>query len=359
MAGIFISYRRDDSRHAAGRLADDLAAAFGAQSIFRDVESIAPGMDFEEALDQALARCAVMLVVIGPRWATITDAEGRRRLDQPGDWIRTEVARALERQVRLIPVMLEDTPLPAAEALPAELRGLLRRQTLPLSDGRWRGDLHKLIETLERIPGLERPAAAPSAAPPPAPAATAPRGGLWTGVALGAGGLLLLAYLLADPDPEPTPAPPSPVAGTGTVTPAPAPAPAPAAPAPVFAEAPAPPPPAPAPATLMPPEQLRAVAERVLQGRWHAENDPTVFIEMQQVGDRISVQFQANGVPVGQGQGRFDGRQLLLRAQAELFGQAVMQGQCMLQWVPAQGRLVGPCAWPSGTEATVWVKLGG
>ena len=127
----------------------------------------------------------------------------------------------------------------------------------------------------------------------------------------------------------------------------------------MFAETPAPPPPAPAAATLLPPEQLLNIAERVLQGRWHAENDPTVFIEMQQVGDRISVQFQANGMPVGQGQGRFDGRQLLLRAQAELFGQAVMQGQCALQWLPAQGRLVGPCAWPSGTEATVWVKLGG
>ena len=77
MAGIFISYRRDDSRHAAGRLADELAAEFGAASIFRDVESIAPGVDFEEALDQALSACAVMLVVIGPRWLSITDAEGR------------------------------------------------------------------------------------------------------------------------------------------------------------------------------------------------------------------------------------------------------------------------------------------
>jgi len=216
MAGIFISYRRDDSRHAAGRLADDLAAVFGTESIFRDVESIAPGVDFEVALDQALAACAVMLVVIGPRWATMADREGRRRLDQPGDWIRIEVARALERQVRLIPVMLEDTPMPDVAALPSELRGLVRRQSLPLSDGRWKGDLARLVETLARIPGLApQPAAAgaahaaavPTAPPPLAAEAAKGRAGLWTGVALGAGGLALLAYLMSGPTPEPVPAP--------------------------------------------------------------------------------------------------------------------------------------------------------
>lgn len=353
MAGIFISYRRDDSRHAAGRLADDLAAAFGAASIFRDVESIAPGVDFEVALDQALAACAVMLVVIGPRWATITDREGRRRLEQPGDWIRIEVARALERNVRLIPVMLEDTPMPDVAALPSELRGLVRRQSLPLSDGRWKGDLARLVETLERIPGLARVAAAPPPAPPPAAPARG-RGGLWTGIALGAGGLMVLAYLVAEPS-APTPTEPMPGTGSGAAPerppadPAPSPAPA---PAPAAAPAPAP---APQP-VLTPPDQLQAIAERVLQGRWQAENDPTVFIEMQQIGDRVSVQFQANGMAVGQGQGRFDGRQLQLQTQAELFGQAVMQGQCALQWVAAQRRLVGPCVWPTGTEATVWAK---
>ena len=356
MAGIFISYRRDDSRHAAGRLGDDLAAVFGAPSIFRDVESIAPGVDFEVALDQALANCAVMLVVIGPRWATITDREGRRRLDQPGDWIRIEVARALERNVRLIPVMLEDTPLPDVAALPSELRGLVRRQTLPLSDGRWKGDVARLVETLERIPGLQRvAAAAPAPTPAPAPAvADKGRGGLWKGVALGAGGLLVLAVLLAEPrGDEPAPVGPG---GQDAPTPAPAPAPTPApAPAP---QAQALQPTQQAQPVLAPPEQLQAIANRVLQGRWQAEHDPTVFIEMQQIGDRVSAQFQANGVAVGQGQGSFDGRQLQMQIQVELLGQPLMQGRCALQWVPGQGRLMGPCQWPTGVEASVWGKRG-
>jgi hypothetical protein len=355
MAGIFISYRRDDSRHAAGRLGDDLTAVFGAPSIFRDVESIAPGVDFEVALDQALANCAVMLVVIGPRWATITDREGRRRLDQPGDWIRIEVARALERNVRLIPVMLEDTPLPDVAALPSELRPLVRRQTLPLSDGRWKGDIARLVETLERIPGVQRlaPKPAPSPVPAPAPEPAKGHGGLWKGVALGAGGLLVLAVLLAEPSTDPQPA------GPGGETPAPGPAPAPQpAPAPSPAPSPSPAPVQQAPQALMPPDQLQAIANRVLQGRWQAEHDPTVFIEMQQVGDRVSAQFQANGVAIGQGQGSFDGRQLQMQIQVELLGQPLMQGRCAMQWVPGQGRLMGPCQWPTGVEASVWGKRG-
>lgn len=342
MAGIFISYRRDDSRHAAGRLGDDLAEVFGSENLFRDVESIAPGVDFEAALGQALKACAVMLVVIGPRWLNIADAQGRRRLDQPGDWIRAEVAEALRRDVRLIPVLLEDTPLPDAAELPEELRPLLRRQTLPLSDGRWRGDLQRLVETLERIPGLERrrgptpPPPPPPPEPTPAPAPKpASKKGLWTGVALGAGGLLLVSALIADPPAEPGPSP--------APSPAPSPSPAPA-------PAPAPPP------TLMPPEQLKALADRVLQGRWQAENDPVVFIDVEQIGERVSVRFHANGTAVGQGQGRFDGQRLVLQAQAGLFGQTLMQGECHLQWDAAQQRLSGTCLWPSGNEATVWAK---
>lgn len=285
-----------------------------------------------------------MLVVIGPRWATITDGEGRRRLEQPGDWIRLEVARALQRDVRLIPVLLEDTPLPDAAVLPTELRGLVRRQTLALSDGRWKGDIGRLVETLGRIPGLQRVAPAPAPAPVPQPAG---RGGLWKGVGLGAGGLLLLAYLVAEPTPATSPAGPGGEASAPAAAPAPSPAPVPAATQRPQSAAP-----------LAPPAQLQAIAERVLQGRWQVENDPTVFVELQQVGDRVNVQFQANGLVVGQGQGRFDGRQLVLQAQAELFGQALAQGRCTLQWVPAQSRLVGPCVWPTGEEATVWARRG-
>ena len=85
-AGIFISYRRDDSRHAAGRLADDLSQAFGAERIFRDIEGIDLGVDFAQSLEKALAACSVMLVLIGPQWLQVQDNKrGGRRLDQADD----------------------------------------------------------------------------------------------------------------------------------------------------------------------------------------------------------------------------------------------------------------------------------
>ena len=243
MAGIFISYRRSESRHAAGRLADDLVYAFGPQAIFRDIEGIDPGVDFSRALEKALATCNVMLVLIGPQWLGITDPQGRRRLDQPGDWIRQEIANALQRDIRVIPVLLEGAALPEADELPADLQGLVRRQALELADGRWRGDLQRLVETLARVPGLNllkpapgpegrephpQPVREPERVPPPAS-----KKGLWTGVALGAGGLLVVAAMVAEPqhpDPEPSPAPaplPGPVLAPG---PAPARAPAPVQP---------------------------------------------------------------------------------------------------------------------------------
>lgn len=167
MAGLFISYRRDESRHAAGRLADDLVDAFGADSIFRDIEGIEPGVDFKQALDKALGSCVVMLVLIGPRWLDMADAHGVRRLDQPGDWIRMEIATALARDTRVIPVLLEGATLPEEDQLPEDMRPLVRRQAFELADGRWRGDLQRLVDALARVPGLERKRSPEPPPPPP------------------------------------------------------------------------------------------------------------------------------------------------------------------------------------------------
>lgn len=364
MSGIFISYRRDDSRHAAGRLGDDLSAAFGPARIFRDVESIDPGVDFEVALEQALKGCAVMLVVIGPRWLSITDKAGRRRLDQPGDWIRIEVSRALVRQVRLIPVLLEDTPLPEAALLPEDLRALVRRQSLPLSDARWRGDLQRLIETLERIPGLERvtPSAAPSPAPSPAPAPPpTSKKALFTGIALGVGGLLGVSLLVADPPSPPPPAPAPEQAAAPSPTPSLAPS---LAPSPAPAPMPTPTPtPMPAPAAptqaLVPPDQLQAMAQRVLQGRWQAADEPAVSIRLQQQGASVAAELVGNGQPLGHGRGQFDGQRLVIDLQIQLLGQPVMQGRCTLMWQASPPRLQGPCQWPVGSEIVAWNRVSG
>jgi hypothetical protein len=144
MAKIFISYRRDGGAGFSGRLADDLERHFDASDVFRDVEDIASGDDFVERLDNALRDCQVFLAVIGRTW--LAGADGRRkRLDDPKDFVHTEIARALERGVRVIPVLVDGATMPAEQDLPDDLKPFARRQAQELSDSRWEYDVEKLI----------------------------------------------------------------------------------------------------------------------------------------------------------------------------------------------------------------------
>ena len=93
---VFISYRRQETSGMAGRLYDRLAAHLGEDQVFMDVDTIAPGVDFAEVITQAVRSCEALLAVIGPHWLTATDQDGRRRLDDPHDLVRLEVAAALE-----------------------------------------------------------------------------------------------------------------------------------------------------------------------------------------------------------------------------------------------------------------------
>ena len=155
MAGIFISYRRSDSDVAAGRLAGDLSAIFGRAAIFRDVDTLKPGENYMTALDRALDSCGALIAMIGPRWSNITDEAGRRRLDDPSDWVRAEVRRALERDVSVIPVLIAST-MPRDADTPVDLKPLLQRQAMEISDRHWSQDVELLAEVLERIPGIKR-----------------------------------------------------------------------------------------------------------------------------------------------------------------------------------------------------------
>jgi hypothetical protein len=167
---VFISYRRDDSAPYAGRLYDRLADAVGAENIFMDVDSISFGLDFAEAIRTAVASCDVLLAMIGPEWLTISE-RGRRRLDDPDDFVRLEIEAALERNVRVVPVLVDEAELPTREQLPESLQPLVRRQTLRLSHDQFRIETQRLIDDLLRLSGTA--AALPPNAPPP-PDASAP-----------------------------------------------------------------------------------------------------------------------------------------------------------------------------------------
>src|SRR5215468_9038498 len=115
--GIFVSYRRQETSHLAGRLSDRLADRFGEGQVFMDVDAIEPGVDFAEEISRAVAACQVLLAVIGPNWLTATDERGRRRLDNPDDLVRLEVEAALARGVLVIPILVEGAVMPGREDL--------------------------------------------------------------------------------------------------------------------------------------------------------------------------------------------------------------------------------------------------
>jgi len=151
---ILVSYRRDDSAPYAGRLADRLREHFGRDHVFVDIDSIRPGEDFVERIDQSIADCDVLVAVIGKSWLTAADSQGRRRLDREDDFVRMEIAKALECHRRVIPALVGEAAMPEAAQLPQDLVALSRRQALEISDSRFHHDVDKLIEAISEAPSL-------------------------------------------------------------------------------------------------------------------------------------------------------------------------------------------------------------
>jgi hypothetical protein len=191
---VFISYRRQETAGHAGRLYDAMSARFGEPHVFVDVD-LAPGIDFVERITEAVGSCHVLLVVMGPQWATVPDDHGLPRIADPDDYVRLEVETALGRpDVTVIPVLVAGAEMPDPDDLPEGVRGLARRNALELSDMRWRYDVGRLNATLDQLladtpaaqqiptptptetptPDPGTPTPAPAARPGPAPSAPEP-----------------------------------------------------------------------------------------------------------------------------------------------------------------------------------------
>ncbi len=152
---IFISYRRRDSSGYAGRVADRLVKEFGDNQCFRDVEDIESGTDFVQAIEAAVSSCDALVVVIGPDWLNVRDSAGNRRLDDPRDFVRLEIEAALNRDVRVIPVLVGGADMPPTEQLPGSISRLAFRQATEITDSRWDYDVGRLVATLETM-GIPR-----------------------------------------------------------------------------------------------------------------------------------------------------------------------------------------------------------
>lgn len=147
---VFLSYRRGDTADVCGRIYDSLARSFGKGRLFKDVNNLRPGADFGEAITSILPKCQATLVLIGPHWLSAAGDDGRRRLDDPNDWVRVEVEMALGASgLHVVPVLVNGATMPRAEELPTSLHGLLRRHAAVIRrDPDFHVDLARLTDAL-------------------------------------------------------------------------------------------------------------------------------------------------------------------------------------------------------------------
>lgn len=148
---IVISYRRQDTPGGAGRLRESLAEHFGRENVFLDIDTIPPGVPWRKAIDKTISECDVLLPVIGMHWLSVTDEQGRRRLDQPDDVLRFEIASALSSGVKIIPVQLHGARMPGPDDLPDQIAELAEYQSIRIDDDDWPEDMKKLVRALNRI----------------------------------------------------------------------------------------------------------------------------------------------------------------------------------------------------------------
>ena len=146
---IFISYRREETAYPAGWLYDRLVGHFGRHQVFKDVDSIELGDDFPEVIANAVGSCDVLLALVGDQWLTVTDKDGKRRLDRSDDFVRLEIEAALQRNVRVIPILVDGAMMPRADELPSSLARMVRRQALELSPSRFNFDTNRLLRVLD------------------------------------------------------------------------------------------------------------------------------------------------------------------------------------------------------------------
>jgi TIR domain len=149
---------------------------FGEYRVFRDIDSIEPGLDFDQAIERAIDSSEVLIAVIGKNWLTATDRTGHKRLEDPNDYVRLEIATALQRNIRVIPLLVQGAAMPSADELPDDLALLARRNAFELHDSSWRSDVQRLITRLDKVLEESGPDWPPSGGPtPPEPIPSEPK----------------------------------------------------------------------------------------------------------------------------------------------------------------------------------------
>ncbi len=200
MTDIFISYRREDSADATGRISDRLYSEFGQDNIFKDIDTIPLGLDFRELIDREVGRCEVFLAIIGPDWLDARDKNGETRLEQNGDFIRIEVESALKRGIPLVPVLIGGATMPTEEQLPRGLKKLAFRNATPVrADQSFEGDMNRLVSGIKQLKTVsveDKPGSRQQDFEPQEKPETITRRGRLSGILFAIAGLLGIFWLV-------------------------------------------------------------------------------------------------------------------------------------------------------------------
>lgn len=146
---IFVSYRREDSEHAAGRLRLSLLSQFGDEAIFMDTSSIQAGEEWPSRIKSALDSAKAVIAVIGRDWVRVSDEWGQRRIDEENDWVRKEIEQALAQNKEVIPVLVSEGRMPPADKLPRSISALPEKQAMSIRSSYWDHDIKLLLSRLE------------------------------------------------------------------------------------------------------------------------------------------------------------------------------------------------------------------
>jgi TIR domain len=158
-APIFISYQRSDAAGHARALHEYLSGRFGDERIFFDRSTIEGGNVFPETLRKGVEGCTALLALVAPDWLEAKDDAGGRRLDDPHDFVRQEIALALQQGKKVIPVLFDDAPVPPADRLPDTLKGLADCDALTLRGKTYEYTTQRreLVRLLAKVPGVPEP----------------------------------------------------------------------------------------------------------------------------------------------------------------------------------------------------------
>ena len=154
MAGIFISYRRSDASGAVGRIYDHLQRMFRSEFIFKDVNSIPAGEDFEGLIRERIGQSDVVLAIIGKEWLRPHDSTNEMESKCPIDYVFLEIALALELNVPIVPVFVSEAAMPSSDALPPEVSRIVKISGIAVrADPDFSADIERLCKRVAELVG--------------------------------------------------------------------------------------------------------------------------------------------------------------------------------------------------------------